>query len=117
MYLGGEDVEGEEADGGGGELEGGELALEGPGGAVHVEDAAPEEVTEDGGEGLAFGVVGELGVEDVVDVDGVGCDDVVEGVEGDGAGGGLAEEVGVEVGEVGEVQGPCRGQVGVAGVA
>lgn len=63
----------------GGELETGSLALETPVVAVGVEDAGAEEVMEDGGEGGAFWVVVEVGLEDVLNVGRVGGDDGHEG--------------------------------------
>lgn len=43
--------------------------------SVRVEDAATEEITEHDGERLAFGVVGEIGAEDVFDIGRIGGDD------------------------------------------
>lgn len=95
---------------------GDELALEAPGRTVDVEDAAAEEVREDGGEGFSLGVVVELGLEDVANVGWVGGDDVTEDVEVDGVRRGSCEEVGVPVGEVVEVVCPAAGKVGLADV-
>lgn len=91
-------MEGVGADGEAAELQASHFALEGPGVAVDVEDALAEEVAEDGGEGFALWVVVEVGFEDVVDVVGVGGEDVGEDVDGDGGGGGVGEEVGVPIG-------------------
>lgn len=69
----------------GAELVAGDLALESPGGSVGVEDAVAEELADDGGEAGAFDVVGEVGVEQVADIGGVGgghaIGEVEEGVD------------------------------------
>ncbi|KAH0464311.1 hypothetical protein IEQ34_007097 [Dendrobium chrysotoxum] len=66
--------------------------------AVGVEDAATEEIAKDVGERLAFGVVVEVGAEDVLDIGGDGGDDGAAGTkagEADGARPRGGEEVGV----------------------
>jgi hypothetical protein len=74
--------------------------------AVHVEDAAAEEVPKERCEGLALGEVVEVGLEHVLHVGRVGGDGAAQHVDVDGAGGRLPDEVRVPVAEVGEVPRP-----------
>lgn len=53
----------------------GDLSLELPVVAVGIEDAATEKIKEFGCEGLAFLVVVEVGLEDVLDIGGVASED------------------------------------------
>jgi hypothetical protein len=99
------------------ELQAGHLALVAPGVAVHVEDAASEEVPEERREGLALGEVVEVGLEHVLHVGRVGRDGAAQHVDVDGAGGRLPEEVRVPVAQVGEVPRPRPRQVRPADVA
>lgn len=95
----------------------GHLALELPRVAVDIENSSAEEVAEDGGEGLAFGVVMEAGFQDVFDVVGVARDGVAKHVHVDGSGGGVSEKVSVPVAEVVEVFSPSKGKVCTADFA
>ncbi|KAH0464309.1 hypothetical protein IEQ34_007095 [Dendrobium chrysotoxum] len=68
--------------------------------AVGVEDAATEEIAKDVGERLAFGIVVEVGAEDVLDIGGIGGDDGAAGTkagDGDGARSRGCKEVGVPI--------------------
>lgn len=58
-----------------------DLALESPEMGIGVEDAVAEELGEDFVEARAFDVVLEVGVEEVVDVGGVGGADAVGEIE------------------------------------
>lgn len=69
------------------ELQACHFALEPPGVAVDVEDSSAQEIAEDGGEGLPFGIVIEAGLEDVLHVFRVGGYGVAEDVHVDGSGG------------------------------
>lgn len=86
-----------------GELAAGGLALEGPEVAVGVEDAVAEEVGEGGAGAVAFGVIGEVGAEEVLDDEWVGGADATGEAEGapdlDGGGRGGGEEAGDPVEE------------------
>lgn len=59
----------------------GDLALDGPEVAVDVEDSIAEELMEDVMKARTFDVIGEVGDEEVVDVEGVGSADAMGGVE------------------------------------
>jgi len=99
------------------EFKTGHFALKAPGIAVDVENPMAEEVAEDGGEGFPFGVVVEIGLENVLDVVGVGGYGVPQDMHMDGARWGLPEKVGVPVAEVGVLLGPAHGHVALAEVA
>jgi len=88
--------------------------LKAPGIAVDVENSLAEKVAEDGGEGFPFGVVVEIGLENVLDVVRVGGNGVPQDMHMDGAGWGLSEKVRVPVAEVGKLSGPAEGQVTLA---
>lgn len=80
----------------------GELALREPEVTVGIEDATAEEVAEDVDEGLALGVVAEVGLEYVLHIVRVGGDDGAAGAEAahdEGLRRGGREEVGVPVEE------------------
>lgn len=64
---------------------------------IDVENAVTEKVAEDGREWFSFGIVMKVGFEDVLDVVGVGGDDVGEDVEVDGGGGGKGKKVSVPI--------------------
>ncbi|GMN31905.1 hypothetical protein TIFTF001_041660, partial [Ficus carica] len=85
------------AEGFGVELVAGDLALELPGVAVGAEDAVAEEVGERDAEGLALAVVGEVGLEDVVDDGGVAGEDLAgaeEVLDDEGGRWGVLDELG-----------------------
>ena len=65
----------------------GDLSLELPGLTVRVEDTVTEKVGEGSIESVAFFVVVEVGLEDVLDHNGVACEDLACSV-------GAAEDVG-----------------------
>lgn len=96
------------------ELVAGHLPLEPPHIAVNVEDAAPQQVGEDGGKGLPLGVVFEPGLEHVLDIFRVGGDGVAEYMDVDGLGGRVAKQMGVPITQIVELCGPSRLEVGVA---
>lgn len=79
----------------GGEFMTGYLTLEAPKGAITVEDATAKEVGEVRVEAWAFGVAIEAGLEDVLDVLGVGCGDGDPAASDDAAGkrGGAVEDL------------------------
>lgn len=79
--LGSDGVGDEVFEGVGFELVACDLALESPERGVDVEDAVAEELGEDVVEARAFDVVLEVGVEEVIDVGGVGGADAMGEVE------------------------------------
>ena len=85
------------------EFKTGHFALKEPGIAVDVENPLAEEVSEEDGEGFSFGVVLEIGLENVLDVVGVGGYGVPQDMHMDGARWGFSEKVRVPVAEVGEL--------------
>lgn len=112
--LGGDDVEGEGADGQRAELGRGEHALEAPEVTVDVEDATAEEIAEDQREGFPLRIIIESGFKHVLHVVGIGGDGVTEDMDVNGARWRLAEEVGEPVGEVFEIGPPRRRHVDLA---
>lgn len=64
---------------------------------IDIENAVTEKVAKDGREWFSFGIVMKVGFEDVLDVVGVGGDDVGEDVEVDGGGGGKGKKVSVPI--------------------
>lgn len=59
----------------------GDLALDSPEVAIDIKDSISKEFMEDVMEARAFDVVGEVGGEEVVNVEGIGSADAVGGVE------------------------------------
>lgn len=108
LDLGGDYLEGMGSYWDAAELEACHLSLKLPEVAVDVKDAAAEKVSEYSREGLAFWVVVETGFDHVLDVFRVSCDGVVEYVDVDGFGWGLAEEMRVPVAEIVEFSDPAR---------
>lgn len=115
-HLAGDDLDGVGSHGDAPQFHESHLALEDPVFPVDVEDAPPEEVAEDGGEGPPLGVVLEAAAQHVLDVGRVGRDGVVEDVDVNSVGRGAAEQVLVPVAEVVVLGGPPGTRILVAHV-
>lgn len=78
--------------------------------AVDVEDASAKQIAENGRELFPFRVIVEPGSQDVLDIIGIGGDDVVGNVDVYGSGRRFLEKMGVPIGDIVEFLRPGTGE-------